>query len=228
MTIDRGNEQNAPPASTQIVRAVREGGAAPAAAWAFAFLVVRLFAISGYNWDTAFLVSTTLGLEDGLRILFGSFMTARLVVAPLLVTLLPLLIAAFLWSPTARRPTVVLLAGLALTTLTSLTLSYRAWWLLPATAAVFGVLVLIHRRQAGAPLRRLLAATIERIGWVVAIGALGVALATQTPWVPRERIETTNGRITGYVMSVDPGYLNVLTDDHNFVIVLTSDVISRD
>lgn len=29
-------------------------------------------------------------------------------------------------------------------------------------------------------------------------------------------------------MSVDPGYLNVLTDDHNFVIVLTSDVISRD
>jgi len=210
MTIDRGNEQNAPPASTQIVRAVREGGAAPAAAWAFAFLVVRLFAISGYNWDTAFLVSTTLGLEDGLRILFGSFMTARLVVAPLLVTLLPLL------------------AGLALTTLTSLTLSYRAWWLLPATAAVFGVLVLIHGRQAGAPLRRLLAATIERIGWVVAIGALGVALATQTPWVPRERIETTNGRITGYVMSVDPGYLNVLTDDHNFVIVLTSDVISRD
>ncbi|MBK6967892.1 MAG: hypothetical protein IPH29_01910 [Candidatus Microthrix sp.] len=185
MTIDRGNEQNAPPASTQIVRAVREGGAAPAAAWAFAFLVVRLFAISGYNWDTAFLVSTTLGLEDGLRILFGSFMTARLVVAPLPVTLLPLLMAAFLWSPKGRRPTVVLLAGLALTTLTSLTLSYRAWWLLPATAAVFGVLVLIHRRQAGAPLRRLLAATIERIGWVVAIGALGVALATQTPWVPQ-------------------------------------------
>ena len=110
MTIDRGNEQNAPPASTQIVRAVREGGAAPVAAWAFAFLVVRLFAISGYNWDTAFLVSTTLGLEDGLRILFGSFMTARLVVAPLLVTLLPLLMAAFLWSPKGRRPTVVLLA----------------------------------------------------------------------------------------------------------------------
>lgn len=228
MTLDPGTEENAPPASTKIVRAIREGGAAPAAAWAFAFLVVRLFAISGYDWDTAFLVSTTLGLEDGLRILFGSFMTARLVVAPLLVMLLPLLIAAFLWSPNGRRPTVVLLGGLALSTLASLTLTYRAWWLLPATAAVLGLLALIHRRQSGAPLRRLLAATIERIGWVVAIAALVVALITQAPWVPREKIETTDGTITGYVMSIDPGYLNVLTDDHDFVIVLTSDVISRD
>lgn len=34
MTIDRGNEQNAPPASTQIVRAVREGGSGTKAAGA--------------------------------------------------------------------------------------------------------------------------------------------------------------------------------------------------
>lgn len=49
-----------------------------------------------------FFVSTTLGLDDGLRILFGSFMTGRLVVAPLLVVMLPLLVAAFLWSPSGR------------------------------------------------------------------------------------------------------------------------------
>lgn len=44
----------------------RTGSAAPLAAWAFAFLVLRIFAVSGYDWDTAFAVSVTIGLDDGL------------------------------------------------------------------------------------------------------------------------------------------------------------------
>ena len=65
------------------------------------------------------------------------------------------------------------------------------------------------------------------LGWILAAGMLLVALLTQTPWVPRERIETTNGTVTGYVLSIDPGYLNVLTEDHEFVIILSGDVLSR-
>ena len=227
MTVDDPQEAN----DSRVVERTRPvelpGGAAPLAAWLFVFLVVRLFAISGYNWDTAFLVSTTLGLDDGLRILFGSFMTGRLVGAPLLVVMLPLLVAAFLWSPSGRRPTVVLLAGLAISALLSLTMSFRAWWLLPITAAVFGALVLVRQLRLDSFPRRALTAAIERLGWILAAGMLLVALLTQTPWVPRERIETTNGTVTGYVLSIDPGYLNVLTEDHEFVIILSGDVLSR-
>lgn len=59
------------------------------------------------------------------------------------------------------------------------------------------------------------------------LATLLVAAFVQTPWVPQEQIETADGTITGYVLSVDPGYLNVLTDDYEFVILLSSDVLSR-
>lgn len=44
------------------------------ATWGFAFLLLRVFAVSGYDGDTAFSVSTTLGLGDGLALVFGSHM----------------------------------------------------------------------------------------------------------------------------------------------------------
>lgn len=66
-----------------------------------------------------------------------------------------------------------------------------------------------------------------RGAWVAAVAVLLVAALVQTPWVPREVIETTHGTVTGYVLSVDSGYLNVLTDEHAFVVVLTSDVRAR-
>ncbi|CAN5903075.1 hypothetical protein BH23ACT10_BH23ACT10_12110 [soil metagenome] len=59
------------------------------------------------------------------------------------------------------------------------------------------------------------------------VALLLVAALAQTPWVPTEQIETTDGTITGYVLSVDPGYLNVLTDEQEFVILISSDVRSR-
>ena len=71
--------------------------------WVFAFLILRIFAVSGYNWETAFLVSTTISLNDGLAIIFGSLMAGHLLVALLLVVVLPLLVVALLWGSRARR-----------------------------------------------------------------------------------------------------------------------------
>ncbi len=48
--------------------------------WVFAFLILRIFAVSGYSWETAFLVSNTISLNDGLAILFGSLMAGHLLV----------------------------------------------------------------------------------------------------------------------------------------------------
>jgi hypothetical protein len=54
-----------------------------------------------------------------------------------------------------------------------------------------------------------------------------IAAFGQTPWVPLERIQTTSGTVDGYVLSVDPGYLNVLTTDHRVEILISADVVSR-
>lgn len=228
MTVDDANGKVTPAApGSEEPSAHRGGGAAPVAAWAFAFLVLRVFAVSGYDWDTAFLVSTTLSINDGVALLFGSFMAGHLVVGLLLVFVLPLLISTYLWSPHGRRAVVVLPAALGLVTLVAITVSFGNWWLPLATPAVLGVFVLIHRLPSESRWRRVAAVATARVGWAAGVIVLLVALFVQTPWVPRERIETTDGPVIGYVLSVDSGYLNVLTGDHEFVILLSSNVISR-
>ncbi|MEP7159703.1 MAG: hypothetical protein ABI746_01230 [Dermatophilaceae bacterium] len=203
------------------------GVVAPAAAWAFAFLILRIFAVSGYNWDTAFAVSTTIGLDDGLSLLFGSLMAGHLLVAMLLICVLPLLLAAFLWGPRGHRPVVVLSIALAMVTLVALTVSFHSWWLPLSTFAALGAFALIRRLPPRHRLRRASMAAMVRVVWVAGAAVLFVAALIQTPWVPREQIQTIDGTITGYVLSVDSGYLNVLTDDREFVILLSDHVLSR-
>lgn len=203
------------------------GIAAHAATWGLIFLILRVFAVSGYNWDTAFAVSTTLGVDDGLSLLFGSLMAGRLITAVLLVCVLPLLIAAYLWGPRGHRASVMLVATLGLVTLVALTVSFRSWWLPLAASVVFAVFALLHHVPRHRRLRRAATAAMARAGSVAGVAVLLGAALIQTPWVPQEQIETTDGIITGYVLSAEPGYLNVLTEEHEFVILNSSDVRSR-
>ncbi|MEO6122924.1 MAG: hypothetical protein ABIR32_04385 [Ilumatobacteraceae bacterium] len=202
--------------------------AAPAAAWAFAFLVLRIFAVSSYDWDTAFKVSATLGIDDGLALLFGSFMAGHLVVSIVIVFVLPLLVGTYLWDPDGHRPMVILPATVASITLIALTVSFRGWWLPVATLAVFALVALARRQRPGNRARRFVSGVASRVGTLAAFAGLLIAMLIPTPWVPRERIETTDGVVVGYVLSVDPGYLNVLTVDRKFVILISSNVLSRD
>lgn len=209
----------------------RTGRSAPAAAyaavWGSGFLILRVFTVSGYDWHTAFAVSTTLSLQDGVALLFGSLMAGHLLTALLLMVVLPLLIAASLWGSRGYRSVLLLLAALGLVILIALTLSFHSWWLPPATAAVLGTFALTHRLRPLHRAHRAARAAMASAGWVAGLAVLLVAALVQTPWVPREHINTRSGTITGYVLSVDPGYLNILTDQHEFVILLSSDVLSR-
>lgn len=198
--------------------------AAYAAALGFAFLVLRIFAVAGYDWDTAFAVSTTLGLDDGLAIVFGSLMAGHLLTSILLICVLPLLLASFLWGPRQHRPVVILLAALGLVVLVALTVSFRSWWLPPVAAGIFGALALIRRFPG---LRRASAAVFAHSGRVAGVALLLLAAVVFTPWVPEEHIRTADGTVTGYVLSVDSGYLNVLTADREFLVLISSDVRSR-
>lgn len=200
------------------------GTAAFAAVWAFAFLVLRIFAVSGYDWDTAFAVSTTLGLDDGLALMFGSLMAGHLLTAIMLTCVLPLLVAAYVWGPRVHRPVTLLLSALGLVTLVALTVSFHTWWLPPATGAVFGAFALIRHLPG---LRRASEAAIAHTGRVAGVAVLLLAAAVHTPWVPEEAIKTVEATVTGYVLSVDSGYLNVLTADREFVILISTEVLAR-
>lgn len=204
------------------------GAAAHGATWGVAFLTLRLFAVSGYDWHTAFLVSTTLGLNDGFALIFGSLIAEHTLTAVLLMGVLPLLCAGYLWGPREHRTVVLVLSALGLVILVALTSSFSTWWLPVGAAMVFGVIALIRFLPSGRPLKHALAVAMARVGWVAGIGVLILAALGQTPWVPREVIETTDGTISGYVLSVDPGFLNVLTDERRFTIVISGNVLSRE
>ncbi len=203
------------------------GGAAQLAAWGFVFLILRIFAVSGYDWDTAFLVSTTLGLDDGLALLFGTLMAGHLLTSILLIIVVPLLIAGYLWGPREHRPLATLLTTVGLVILLALTVSFRNWWLPLAAVVVFVVIALTRRLSKRGRLRRVSINALARASGVAGTAALVVAAFVTTPWVPEEEIETTDGVVTGYVLSVDSGYLNVLTDEQEFVIILSRDVRAR-
>lgn len=101
--------------------------------------------------------------------------------------------------------------------------SFRSWWLPSVTAAGLTVIALVSRvppppaaAGRGGPGR-----VGRRRGGAPDRGTGTDALGS------REVIETTHGTVAGYVLSVDSGYLNVLTDDHEFVVVLTTDVRAR-
>lgn len=191
------------------------------------FIVLRMFAVSGYDWETAFLVSTTLSLDDGLALVFGSLMSGYLLTAFLLMLVLPMIFAAYLWGQRRHRPVVMLLLVLGLVALFALAFSFGFWWLPVASAGVFGVYALIRILPSPNSVRRVFMAVLANMRWVVGIAVLLLAALVGTPWVPHEVIETKTGTVNGYVLSVDSGFLNVLTDEHEFLIVLSSTVLSR-
>ncbi|WP_405215959.1 hypothetical protein [Agrococcus sp. Ld7] len=204
------------------------GTAFSAAIWAFAFLMLRIFAVSGYAWETAFLVTSTVGLGDGVAILVGSLMATPVVTEALLIGFLPLLSAAWLWGPRRHRLTLGLCIVLAAVLTIALVLSFGSWWLPLAAAAGMLLIVLMRRLPRENGLRRALASVLARIAAIAAAAMLLLAALVPTPWVPHERIGTAQGTVTGYVLSVDSGYLNVLTDAHEFLIILTADVRTRE
>lgn len=202
--------------------------ALPVAAWGFAFLVLRLFAVARYRWDEAFQISTTLSVDDGVLILAGSLFANHTVTSILLICVLPLLLLSTLWPTQQRRPGIVLTTAACVAALVALTLSDRVWWLPAAAAAGFAGLVMLRRLSNTSLPRRILTGMNRRVGLLGAIGVLCVAAVVQTPWTPREEITTKQQTFSGYVLSVDSGFVNVLTaKQHQFRIIPSSEVISR-
>ncbi|MFE9259183.1 hypothetical protein [Streptomyces sp. NPDC006879] len=224
------------------------GDGLPLAAAAVLFLVLRLFAVSGYDWHTAFAVLHTMDLGDSIGIVIGTLMADSLAAAAYLALLTPI---ALLWlhrsfsaspaphtsadahqaqppRPGLRSGVLILLSALA--ALAAYVWTFHAWWLPLAALAVGGLIFALGAgAKAGGRRQRLTVWTGRRLGVLIVAAWLLAAATVRTPWVPLERLQLRDGaRLTGYVLQTEPGFLKVLTEEEREFLILTDqEVASR-
>lgn len=214
----------------------------------FTFVALRLFAVSSYNWHTAFAVLHTLDVGDTVGLVLGTVMADSLASALLLTLLVPIaLLRIGLERRHAReaadqaraegrrpqRPDAVgsLLLLIALVVIVAHLVTFRSWWLLLLLGAFCGLFFAIgHGVRAGGRVRRATLWASRHLSALAVLALLLGAATLRTPWVPMERIELHDGqKVTGYVMATDPGFLKLLTEhDRKLIILRDEDVISRD
>lgn len=183
------------------------------------FVLLRLLAVSHYNWHTAFALLHTLELDDAPGLFLGTFMADDRISTALLMIVTPA--TFYFYFRTRKDPeranTTALLTAIVLTALmVSHTLTYHRWWLAPAAAAIGAAMFLAIRNARW---------LLRWFAWLLAGTALAVAAIVSTPWVPKERI---NGAEDVYVFETSPGFLKVLkAQDREFTILRTEDVRKR-
>ncbi len=195
------------------------------------FLLLRLFAVVDYQWDVAFAVSETIGVDDVPSLLFGTMLAERLSNGVFIALLFPLAMghqARLGWIP--RRDTsgnfafIVILFML----LVSLWISFGQIWL-PVVSFVLtaSVLVLFYGPlDTPEKVLRFLSSHIWRISLAI---IFVLAALVRAPWVPLEEIELSDGSVMeGYVVATPSGYLKVLTEsDRELEILIAADVEER-
>ncbi|WP_280300168.1 hypothetical protein [Nocardia neocaledoniensis] len=193
------------------------------------FLLLRLFAVTDYDWNAAFSVVGTLGLDDVAPMVLGTLMASPLLGGIALSVLLP---EAVLRQLRLGRPTwenAGSLAWLLVVVLFTVALlwTYRVWWVLVA-ACVLGIVLFLLLRTSHRN-ARFAKWFVGSSALVVTLAALILAATVQVPWVSREHIATRTGVVDGYVLENPPGFLKVLLEDgREIVIIDTADVTGRE
>jgi hypothetical protein len=195
------------------------------------FVLLRLLAVSHYDWHTAFALLHTLDLDDAPGLFLGTFMADARISSVLLILALPF---TFLYLAATRvgRERVRFGGVFVLVVLVALLIShvktYHHWWVPVGAVALSVVLVLLERAHRHPRLRDPIAFLMRRSGVSVVVVALVVAAVVATPWVPLERVETTGGAHDYYVVDTQPGFLKVLgAEDRKFEILRDDEVRSR-
>lgn len=198
---------------------------------AILFLLLRLMAVSGWDWDTAFRIADVVDFGDSIPIVFGTLFAQPLYTGILIMWLLPLTVLRLVFPLQGRRfGTVsdILLLAVLLACGISLTRSHHEWWLLVGAALIAAAMVSARLSPHGGAIRRGAIAVLGSIGPTAIAGALVLATVVSTPWTPLEIIETETETINGYVIKVESGYLRVLVDDpREMIIIMGNEVVSR-
>lgn len=196
-------------------------------------LLIRIMAVSGWNWDTAAELADAFNFSDAVPILFGTLFELPVLTSLAAAIILPLacyrLYLVHKWklheSEVPDWVTVVILVVM----LFVLYNTYGMWWPF-ALSLTWGlaISIFVFKVHKGEILE-LLDSLSDRTGTLLLIAVLALSVLVQTPWNPREEITLTDGSvIVGHVIETTPGFVKVLNSDKEVRIILTGDVASRE
>lgn len=195
------------------------------------FLLLRLFAVSEWNWEAAADIAETFDFDDALPIVFGTLFSEPTLTGLVLSVLTPISVIGLVWPLITPRvqslPLLLLPLALSVASVTWF-VTFREWWFLALAAVTSAGVIggrLLWKKGTG---RKVIVQVHKRVGTLAVLALLVLAVAVQTPWMSHERITTTGGTVDGYVLGDEPGFLRVLTDDRDVIIFNTSDVKSRE
>ncbi|GAB3659304.1 hypothetical protein GCM10027589_20360 [Actinocorallia lasiicapitis] len=206
----------------------RKGGLGITAALAgLLFVMLRLLAVTHYEWDAAFALSDSINFDDTLGVLIGTFLGEPTWTAVLVAFLLPLLVGRHLrqimngqWY-VGSTLAIVVLSGLFATAL----ITYRLWVAVVVLAVGFAARAVVWFSGLG---EGFLDRITARMGMLSVIAVLVMAGVTDSMWVPEERIELHQGELVGYVVSDTGAFVKVLTaQEREIRIVSDEQVLAR-
>lgn len=194
-------------------------------------LFLRLFAVARWDWTVAASLAESFNFDDAVSIALGTLFERPMITGLIITVILPLAVFRDYWlassKATKSRANNWFLIIALLVTAFVLTRTLGLWWIFACSAAIVIILVggvhLAKRKGLGRDLARL----GRHLGIVLGVLLLVVAATIETPWVEHEEIVTKEGVIDGYVLDSDPGFLKIMTQDREMIIVPDSDVVSR-
>lgn len=224
-------EHEPEPAATKTSAATRTGMVlGTTAGIATLFLLLRLLAVSEWDWNTAGAIADSLDFGDALPIAFGTLFARPELTGFLVAILLPFALLRALW-PLSGHGTPSLsgvLAAIALVTVAVVWVrTFNSWWVVIGATVLGGALLaarLIWRRGVG---RRIVLGVLRSAGVLAVVELLGLAVAVDTPWMSKERLDAGGGAFEGWVLEVQPGFVKVLTEERDVLVLFTGDIVER-
>ena len=196
------------------------------------FLLLRLLAVSGWDWAHAGAIADSFDFSDAIPIVLGTLFSAPDFTGALIAVLLPLAAIGMLW-PGVRRQRPHLLAAVMLVAAliggaVAFAHTYHSWWILIAAAIIGAAVSALYALFTHGRVHRAVQWVLRSVGMLTVLAAFVLAVVADTPWMSREHLELTGDRaIEGYVLDVSPGFVKLITDDRDVDIIPTGDIESR-
>lgn len=194
------------------------------------FLLLRILAVSHWDWEVAARVLDSFDFGDSAGIIAGTFFSAPLLAAAVLAIVTPFVLLRVTWHRHRHRVsmTAAAMAVLCTALLISVALSEGLWWAPVLALALTTGLYLAGRVDQDRRFRRAVHWLVAR-SWVIAvIGTLVLAVAVQVPWSSLETITLRDGTaIDAYVLQESPSGLHVLRPGGDVEVLLNADVAGR-
>ena len=194
------------------------------------FLVLRIMAISHWDWNTAGRVLDAFDFSDSASIVAGTVFSRPDLAGWMLGILTPFVLVRLVWHRHRKQFSLsgVTLAVLCVAMLLSVAFSARDALGLILAAVLLVALIISYRMDHEARFHKAVHWLVERSPVIALIGALVLAVVVDNPWASRETFTLSDGSTqSGYVLNESPSGLHVLNDQRQVEVLLNRDVVDR-